>query len=168
MTRSRCNIYYFFVRAQALFGRNLLRFDASKRTPQFRHKTVFSNGYEPCLLCGIFGARSRTGTTVIPQGCNMALLWMSRKHVAHASAVLEGTLTECGSIHDSSCNSRIRSLGISTINFDPRPRHTHEGYRNRNIHRIARGPTFRSHVRLALPLRATPAPYRSSAGFRTP
>ena len=138
------------------------------RTPQFQHKTVFSNGREPCLLCGIFGARSRTSTTVIPQGCDMSLLWMSKKHVALASAVLEGTLTECRPINDFSCNSTIRNLGISMINFDPRPRHTHEGNRNLNTHCIARGPTFRLFVRLALPLLATPALYRSSAGLPTP
>ena len=152
----------------------MLWFDASKRTPsgcrmaQFRHKTVFNNGCKSCLLCGIFGARSKTYTTVIPQGCDMSLLWMSREHVAHASAVLEGTLTECGPINDSSCTSSIRNLGISMMNLYPHPRPTHEGDGNLNAHCIARGATFRLYDRLNLPLRATPALYRSSAGLPTP
>ena len=108
MTRSGCHLSFFF-RAQGSFGRRLPQFGASKRTPsgsrvaQIQHKTVFNNKCEPCLLCGIFGARSSSGTTT-PQGCGMSLLWVPRGHVALASAVVEGTLTQCGPSNDP-CNS---------------------------------------------------------------
>ena len=91
------------------------------------------------------------------------LLWVPRGHVALASAVLEGILTECGPINDS-CVTVVNSK-ISMINIYPRSRHAREGDRNRNPHSIVLGPTFRLQVRLALRLRATPAVYRSNAGF---
>ena len=88
------------------------------------NKTVFNSKCEPCLLYGIFGARSSSGTTA-PQGFDMLLLLVPRGHVALASVVLKGTLTECGPMNNSLCNSS--EFGDLHINFYPSPRHTRKG-----------------------------------------
>ena len=87
--------------------------------PTPKHK----NKCEPYLLCGIFGARS-SSTTATPQGCDMSMLWLPTGHGAVASAVLEGTLTECVPVNDS-CNSScefedLRDQVLSTSIPHPR------------------------------------------------
>ena len=67
------------------------------------HKTVFKSKCEPCLLCGTFGACSSSATTATPQGFDMSLLWVPRRHEALASTVSEGTLTQCGPINGVLC-----------------------------------------------------------------
>ena len=62
---------------------------------------LFNNEYEPCLMCGIFVARSNLGKTVTTQGCDILLLWVPRGYVALANANFEGTLIECRPINDS-------------------------------------------------------------------
>ena len=42
---------------------------------------------KPCLLYGMFGARSNSGSMVTFQESNVLLLWMPRGHVVLASAV---------------------------------------------------------------------------------
>ena len=95
----------------------------------------------------------------------MSMLWVPRGHVALASAVLEGTLTECGPINAFLCTVTVVSLRISMVNFYTRPRHTREGDRNLNPRSIVLGSIFCLHIWLALRLRATPVLYRSSARF---
>ena len=136
---------------------------SGSRVVQLRHKTSFNSKCEPCLLCVIFGARSSSGTTATPQAFDISLLWVAREHVTLASAVLEGTLTECGPTNDS-CVTAV-NLRIYTINVYLRPRHTCERGRNLNLQSIVLGPVFRFQAQLALRLRARPALYRSSAGF---
>ena len=85
---------------------------------RFQRKTVFNSQSESCLLCGISGVRSSSDTTTTPHGFDMILLWVPRGHVALASVVLEGTLTECGPIHEFCVT--IVTLRISKINFYPR------------------------------------------------
>ena len=103
MTRSGCNLSFYG--AQESLGRRLSWFGASKMTPsgsrvvQLQHKTAFKTNCEPCLLFGIFYALLSSDTTATPQGFDMALLWVPRGLVALASAVVEGTLTECGPIN---------------------------------------------------------------------
>ena len=58
-----------------------------------------------------------------PQGFDRSLLWVPGEHVALASAVFEGTLTECGPTNDS-CVTVVVKLRIFVITFDPRPCHT--------------------------------------------
>ena len=66
------------------------------------------------------------------------------EHVALASAVLEGTFTECGPVNGFCVLVTVASLGISTVNFYPRPRHTREGGRNLNLQLIVQYSAFRS------------------------
>ena len=148
MAGSGCNISSFF-RAQELLGRRLPWFGASKMTSsgsrvvQLQHKTVFSNKCEPCPLCGIFEARLSSGTPTTPQGFDMSLLWVPRGHVALASAVLEGTLTECGSLDGVLCTGNSSEFeNLHMVNFYPRPPHTCEGDRNLNPHSIVLGLIF--------------------------
>ena len=73
----------------------------------------------------------------------MSLLWVPRGHVTLASAVLEGTLTECGPIKVFFCVLvTVVSLRISMVNFCPRPRRTREGDRNLNPQSIVPGSMF--------------------------
>ena len=59
----------------------------------------------------------------------------------------------------------VVSLRISMVNFYPRPRHTRERDRNLNPKSIVLGSIFCLQIWPALRLRATPALYRSNAGF---
>ena len=76
---------------------------SGSRVVQLQHKIVFKTNYEPCLLYGIFNARLSSDTTATPQGFDTSQLWVPRGHVALASAVLEGILTECGPINGFLC-----------------------------------------------------------------
>ena len=74
-------------------------------------------------------------------------------------------LPNAGQLTTLSCVTVVVNSRISMINFHPRPRHTRERDRSLNPHSIVLGPILRLQVRPALRLRATPAVYRSSAGF---
>ena len=147
MTRSRCNLFFFYG-AQESLGRRLPWFGASKMTPsgsrviQLQPKTVFKTNYEPCLLCGVFYAHLSSNTTTTPQGFDMSLLWVYRGHVMLANALLEGTLTQFGLTNGFCVLVTVVSLRISMVNFYPRPRHTREGDRNLNPQNIILGPMF--------------------------
>ena len=89
---------------------------SGSRVVQLRHKTVFNSNFNSkCMLCGIFGVRSSSGTTTTPHGFDILLLGVPRGHMALARAVLEGTLTECGPINHS-CVTGV-NLRIPMINF---------------------------------------------------
>ena len=86
----------------------------------------------------------------------MPLLRVPRRHVARASAVLEGTLTECRPINGSCVT--VVNLRISMVNLYPRPPcYTDERDRDLNPHTIVLfiGPIFRLQVPAPC-LRATP------------
>ena len=64
------------------FRENLPWFGESKRTPsgyrvtEFQHKLACTGKCKLCLLYGRFKPRSSSGTAVIPQGCDVSMLWM--------------------------------------------------------------------------------------------
>ena len=60
---------------------------SGSRVAEFQHKPAYAETYKPRFLCGVFGACSSSGTTVIPQECDASLLWVPGRHVALASAV---------------------------------------------------------------------------------
>ena len=82
----------------------------------------------------MYSAVLSLGTTATPQGFDMSLMWVPRGHVALASTVLEGILTECGPINGVLCSgnssdfedltpssSEVTSLPSDTLGreFDP-------------------------------------------------
>ena len=137
---------------------------SGSRVAQLQHKTVFNSIYANPVCCAACLRRVRVLKMTTSQGLDTSLLWVPRGHVALASAVLEGTLTECGPINGFLCvQITVVSLMISMVNFYPR--HTRKGDRNLNPQSIVLGPFFHLQVRLALRLRAISALYRSSPGF---
>ena len=132
MTRSGCNLSFLYG-AQESLGRRLSWFGASKMTPsgpsgsrvvQLQHKT--------CLLCVIFDPRLSSDTTTIPQGFDVALLWVRRGHAALASVFWRAHLPNAGQLACFCVLVTVASSRISMVNFYPRPRHTHEGDRDLN------------------------------------
>ena len=133
------------------------------RVAQLQHKTVFNSIYVNPVCCAASLGLVRVLKMTTPQGLDMSLLWVPRGHVALlASAVLEGTLPECGPINGFlGVQITVVSLMISMVNLYPHPRHTRKGDRNLNPESIVLGPIFHLQARLALRLRATSALYRS-------
>ena len=128
---------------------------------KFQHnKPTCTQQSKPCLLCGIFGARSSSGTMVTPQRCDMSLLWIPGGYVALASAVWHYGIVECGAIPTS---VPLRKLRLYWISLEPRARHTCENVPERNLLYIAQAPIFFLHLILLLTLPSTRILYRSRA-----
>ena len=146
-------------------------FGASKMTPseprvaQLQHKTVFKSKCELVCCTASLGL-----VRVQPQRrhlkgsmyhCCGYLGDMWRSRVLFWKALLPNA----GQLTGFCVQVTVVSLMISMVNIYPRPRHTREGDRNLNPCRIVLGLIFRLQIQLALRLQATPALYRSNAGF---
>ena len=76
------DVIYLPCAGRKSFREKLPWFGESKRTlsgyrvTEFQHKLAYTGKCKLCLLYGIFKPRSRSGTAVTPQGCDMSMLWM--------------------------------------------------------------------------------------------
>ena len=88
-----------------------------------------------------------------PQGCDMLLMWVPKRHVVLASAVEDFTLWECGAVPPP---RPVRKLILSWISLVPRARHTYEEFRKVNSHCIAQAKRHVAEARPAHCLRPSP------------
>ena len=108
------------------------------------HTPAYTENCKPCLLRGVFGACSSSGTDHNISRKELSLLWMPGGHVALVTAVSDGDIVECGAIPTPVPVGKLRLYWIIRISLEPRFSHTCDDAQEPNSLLYRTGPNILS------------------------